>query len=124
MAITFANKIGLTRRKLAERLNAKFPEYHFEPENLQSQNPYYASAHFDCCSWYAYGTKKGSSLNLQVHSWNKMSDFIKKGVGIGIVGDEIDLNGTELCPILKQPLENAVADVHFSSARLNDAVSK
>jgi hypothetical protein len=109
MATLYKNRVGYTRKKLAEKLNAKFPNYHFEPEDLWSQIPVYASAHWDCCSWGGIGYGKDNpNRSLQVHSWHKMREFTKKGVEILLVGG-FDYLGTELCPSTGQPLENAAA---------------
>lgn len=110
MAITFSNRIGKVRTRLAKKLSERFPEYHFEPVDLWSQNPHYASAHWDCCSWGATGyLVTDPKLSKDVHSWHTMRSFLKKGIEIEIVGnDENELN-VELVPVLKQPLESASA---------------
>lgn len=112
MAITFSNRIGDTRKKLARKLSERFPEYIFEPKDLWSQIPVYASAHWDCCSWGGTGyLRENRNLILQVHSWHKMREFVKSNIEIGIVGD-IESIGTEICPVLKkQPLQKTAVSL-------------
>lgn len=81
MATTKSNKIGRIRIKLAEMLNELFPEWHFEPEDLWSQTPIYATKQFDCCRWGANGAIKDKPhLGVSISSWNTMTECVKSGI--------------------------------------------
>ena len=88
MAITFSNKVGKIRIRLAKVLNAYFPDYEFLPEDLDSNIPIYASAMYDCCSWTGVGKlKRNPNVSLVVHSWDTMTKICKNGI------DSIDKDG-------------------------------
>lgn len=83
MATTNRTRIGRTRIKLCQLLNKTFPEWHFEPENLWSQIPYYARSQQDCCSWGADGViKDNPRIAVSVASWDTMTQCVKKGIAI------------------------------------------
>lgn len=78
MAITSPKRIGRTRIKLAAMLEKAVPGVTVDPANLQSQNPYYSSRYFDCCSWTGYGTRN-EHWDTYFYSWDTMGDLVKYG---------------------------------------------
>ena len=80
MATTFSNKVGRTRIRLAKLLNEYFPDYHFDPEDLNSQIPIYASALWGCCSWMGLGRSKKGKLSIGVNSWDTMTEVCRLGI--------------------------------------------
>lgn len=71
--------VGRTRLRLAARLDERFPDYTFAPEEIRKQVP--ALRHFnDCCSWAALGRRKGSpSMTMSVCSWSTMAEVLSSG---------------------------------------------
>ena len=83
MATTKPDKVGRTRTKMAELLNKTFPEWHFEPEDLNSNDPYHGSHRFDGCSWSGWGyLKSNRNMNAHICSWNTMTEILKHGINI------------------------------------------
>lgn len=83
MATTRSHHVGRTRIRLAKMLTEAFPGYEFDPTELHSQIPMYATAQFDCCSWTATGRPPLHRNRVKhVCSWNTMGDCVRKGFAI------------------------------------------
>lgn len=89
MATTKDNKVGRTRIKLAAMLSAALSDHYrypitVEPEDLQSQIPFYA--HNDCVSWTATVAARiptafpGETVGVAIHlcSWTTMGQIVRE----------------------------------------------
>ena len=79
MAITNPNRVGRTRIKLALLLEKEVEGVTVLPQDLESQNPYYASQQMDCCTWMGYGTRN-TYHDVYFYSWNTMGNCVKHGI--------------------------------------------
>jgi hypothetical protein len=75
MATTKPDKVGRTRKKLAQLLANKVPGLILFPQNLESQIPVYASDQWDCASWFGGGQIDGRSVHIS--SWDTMKKCLK-----------------------------------------------
>ncbi len=91
MATTKNNQIGRIRTKLATLLKSTIPGLEIDPIDINSQVPMYASAIFDCCSWYAVGKRNGMDVNIS--SWNTMTECVRRGISI-VVDDTVTIEVT------------------------------
>lgn len=82
MATTKSNKVGKIRIKLALLLEDAIPTVQFEPWDLRSQIPVYASALWDCCSWSGDGKDDKTGLTVHVASWDTMTECVRDGIAV------------------------------------------
>lgn len=100
VAITNNKRIGKIRIRLAEMLEEKLPGIIVDPADLESQNPYYSSQQFDCCTWTGYGTRE-KHWDTYFFSWDTMGDLVKYDFEMGT--EYLDLPNHYECFSLRRP---------------------
>lgn len=102
MATTKRDRVGRVREKLSALLDAVGIE--IQPENLSSQIPVYATAQWDCCSWYGDGYSRtireqfalpddGPGNMIHVFSYDTMTMCARYGIELsGPDGGHIEIS--------------------------------
>jgi hypothetical protein len=102
MAVTNLKHIGLIRINLANLLNKQISKLNILPENLNSNNPIYASKIYDHCSWYAITNSK---LPVHLYSFSTMQQCVKMGFFVRYE-DEFNIE------IISKGLDNEICNNH------------